>query len=186
MLRASRGLWGRDSETALADVGMPLIEIPDDLGLCLVVELPVGCSYYNQTGGYSCRQAWAEGLLVPLPPHDGVTEQALDQIFGPDGKYRGCCSERIDGDDADRIDALLAKHHPAFCGEQIIRVDRERLADSWEAWVHVRIGRHPARPPRLPLALGGPAPLGTAENAFFWPFYGLPSDEAILTWPNSD
>lgn len=186
MDRTTRGSWGSERDTALSDVDLPLIEIPSDVGLSLIVKWPVGCAYFNQTGGHTCQQSWAEGILVPIPAPSSSTEDHLYEMFGPASKYGGHCADGIDQEDADRIDALLATHHHAFQGERIIWVDRERLGDSWEAWVHVRIGPHPRRPPRLPLTLGGPAPLGSNENAFFWPFFGLPSDEAILTWTNSD
>lgn len=182
----TRGSWGAERDTALSDVDMPLIEIPSDIGLSLIVKWPAGFAYFNQTGGYSCQQSWAEGIFVPLAAPSSSTEDQLYEMFGPSSKYGGHCADRINEEDADRIDALLATHLHVFEGERIIRVDRERLATSWEAWVHVRIGPHPSRPPRLPLALGGPAPLGSDENAFFWPFFGLPSDQAILTWTNSD
>jgi hypothetical protein len=165
---------------------MPLIEIPSDIGLSLIVKWPVGCAYFNQTGGHSCQQSWAEGILVPIPAPNSSTDVRLYEMFGPSSRYEGHCADGIDEDDADRIDVLLATHHHAFRGERIICVDRERLSDSWEAWIHIRIGAHPRRPPKLPIAVGGAAPLGSDENAFFWPFFGLPSDHAILTWTNSD
>jgi hypothetical protein len=113
------------------------------------------------------------------------TEERLQALFGPDSKYRGHCANGIDEAGAEQIDSLLAAHHHAVEGERVLRVDRARLADSWEAWVHV-VGAHPERPPRLPLASGRPAPLGSAENARFWPFFVLPSDRAVLTWANGD
>ena len=183
-MKETKGSWGPDRDTALSDVGMCLVEIPVEFGLCLIVKAATGCAYYNQTGGHVCLQSWAEGLLVPIPGRN--TDEALLELFGPVSKYGGCCANGIDDDDADKIDELLAKHHHAFRGEKIVRVDRDQLTNSWEAWVHVRIGDHPKRHPKLPLTLGGPAPLGSEENAFFWPFFGLPSDRAILTWPNSD
>ena len=177
---------------ALHDVGLPLIEIPTGLGLSLIVKSPVGCAYVNQTGGHACLQSWAEGLLVPLPfspwrPSTAQdTQDALLEIFGPGSRHGGHCSDSIDDADAEQVDALLAMHHHAFRGERVIRVDRARLGDSWEAWVHVIVGPHPTRPPKWPLAPSAEAPVGSPENAFYWPFFGLPSDRAILTWTNSD
>jgi Family of unknown function (DUF6210) len=182
----TRGSWGPERDTSLSDVGMPLVEIPSDIGLSLVVKWPVGFAYFNQTGGHSCLQSWAEGVLVPIPAPSSSTDDRLYEMFGPGSKYGGHCSDGIDEEDADSIDALLAVHHHAFQGERIVRVDRERLRDSWEAWVHVRIGAHPKRHPKLPLRVRERAPLGSDENAFLWPFFGLPSDRAILTWTNSD
>ena len=167
---------------ALYEVGLPLIEIPTGIGLSLIVKSPVGYAYFNQTGGHACRQSWAEGVLVPLPFCPRVpataqdTQDVLLDVFGPGSRHGGHCSDGIDDADAEQVDALLAMHHHAFQGERVVRVDRARLGDSWEAWVHVIVGPHPARPPKLP----------SAENALFWPFFGLAAGSAILTWTNSD
>ena len=185
-MSSSRGAWGDERDLPLWEVGLPLIEVPADLGLSLILKCPVGCGYFQQTGGHSCLQSWAEGLLVPLPAPRSTTEERLQSLFGPASKYGGHCASGIDEADAEQIDSLLAAHHHAFEGERVIRVDRARLRDSWEAWVHVVVGAHPERPPRLPLSLGQPSPLGSPVNAFFWPFFGLPSRQAVLTWANGD
>ena len=183
MPSATRGSWGAEAALQLADVGLPLVEVPTEIGLSLVLKWPSGCAYFNQTGGHACLQSWAEGLLVPLAGASTSTEERLYELFGSrSSKYGGHCSREIDELDARHIDALLAAHHRAFAGQQIIRVDRARLADSHEAWVHVVIAPHPTRPARLPLAMGALED----GHAFFWPFFGLPSSEAVLTWNNSD
>jgi hypothetical protein len=183
MSAATRGSWGPDRDTSLADVAMMLVEVPT--GISLIVKWPTRCAYRNQTGGHTCQQSWAEGLLVPFNAA-WDTELKLAALFDEKSKYLGWCSDGIDENDADKIDALLAEHHYCFHGERVVTVDRARLGDSWEAWVHVRIGPHPQRHPRLPLSLGGPAPRGSPQNDFFWPFFGLLGSEAILTWGNSD
>jgi hypothetical protein len=116
----TRGSWGAERDTALSDVDMPLIQIPSDGGLSLIVKWPAGCAYFNQTGGHSCQQSWAEGILVPIPAPTSATQDRLYEMFGPESeKYGGNCYNRIDGEDADRIDALLATHHHAFEGQRI-------------------------------------------------------------------
>ena len=69
------------------------------------------------------------------------------------------CSNGIDVLTADEIDQLLAK----VVRREQIAVDRSRLADSWESWVHVKIA--------------GPL-LSLIEKS--------QPTSAILTWPNSD
>jgi hypothetical protein len=104
--------------------------------------------------------------LLPLGPRG-------QERFGEGRtKYDGYCWNGIDADDADWIDFVLAELNPAFQRGPVLTVDRSRLADSWEAWVHVRIGPHPERHP--------------ANSVDCMPFHGIPAQEAILTWENSD
>lgn len=184
MISTTRGSWGKDRDVSLSEIDMPLAIVPS--GVWLILKWPTHFAYSNQTGGHSCQQSWAEGLLVPLKDVAGKTIDSLMALFAEHSKHQGWCANGLDDDDPEQIDAILAEHHHAFKSTRVITVDRERLGDSWEAWVHVRIGEHPQRHPRLPLSLGGPAPLGSAQNAFSWPFFGLPTTEAILTWDNSD
>ena len=169
-MRASRGSWGEEKQTPLWQLDLPVIHLSELSGLFLILKWPSGFAYATQTGGLSCEQSWAEGILVPL----GLAgQERLDERFG-DGrtKYSGGCFNGIDDDDAAWIDSVLAHLDPAFDRGPLITVDRSRLADSSEAWVHVRIGPHPERHPR--------------DTFDFWPFHGIPAQEAILTWENSD
>ena len=99
-----------------------------------------------------------EGYLVPFAgEHSDKCERLLSHFTGP--KWGGWCAEFIDAETADVIDSILTD----VPGRDQIRVDRTKLIDSREAWVHVKIE--------------GPL-LGLREH-------DEPS-EAILTWPNSD
>ena len=126
--------------------------------LALIVPASTKIVYRNQTGGHACLQSELEGYLVPFAGEvRDKCERLLSHFTGP--KWGGWCSERIDEETADEIDSVLAE----MPGRDQITVDRTKLYQSCEAWVHVRII--------------GPL-LALVEHA-------APS-EAILTWPNSD
>lgn len=126
--------------------------------LALIVHSSTNVVYRNQTGGHACIPSDMEGYLVPFAGEVGDACNRLSLLFtGP--KWGGWCSDRIDEETADEIDSVLA--HVTRRGE--ILVDRTKLNESWEAWVHVKIN--------------GPL-LSLVEHA-------KPS-AAILTWSNSD
>jgi hypothetical protein len=126
--------------------------------LALIVPTSTGVVYRNQTGGHACLPAETEGYLVPFAGEvRGKCERLLSHFTGP--KWGGWCSEHIDEETANEIDAVLAD----LPGRDQIIVDRSKLDVSWEAWVHVKIT--------------GPL-LALVEHS-------APRN-AILTWPNSD
>ncbi len=126
--------------------------------LALIMPASTGIVYLNQTGGHACLQSQTEGYLVPLAGDvHNKCERLLSHFLS--AKWGGWCSERIDEETADVIDDILAD----MPGRGEIVVDRTKLSQSWEAWVHVKVN--------------GPL-LALVEHA-------APT-EAILTWPNSD
>ena len=44
----------------------PTIELWESVGLGLIVEMPSGVLYSNQTGGFSCLHPAIEGVFLPL------------------------------------------------------------------------------------------------------------------------
>lgn len=147
----------------------PTIELWEHQGIGLIVELPTGVVYSNQTGGFSCLQPSLEGAFLPLGAEPSLAENlsAEDKLLayfeGP--KHGGAgATQGLDAEDADFIDGVLAEFH---LGE-LVRVDRTRLAESHEAWVRV-------------LLLGE----GSLEPGFFHGLGPYPRD-AVLTWLNSD
>lgn len=115
--------------------------------------------YQVQSGGYARFQDRAEGFFVPL------SSEVVDHYLRLHGYFvehspemRG---EGIDAAAAKFIDAELSRL-PGHAG---ITVDRARLRESREAWVHVVIAE-----PTLALLLQG----------------FRDSVDAILVWPNSD
>lgn len=130
----------------------------DLAGPALIVPFKTGVTYRNQAGGHSCYQMELEGYLVPIAgDRSDFVGQLTAYFTGP--KWGGWCSDRIDAETADEIDRLLAE----FARRENITVDREKLGECRESWVHVRIQ--------------GPL-LSLIENH--------ETETAILTWPNSD
>jgi hypothetical protein len=139
--------------------------------LGLIISWPSGIVFSNQTGGTSCLAPEYEGVFVSIRNDCTEKERVLispeNELFtyftGP--KWRGTGATRgIKEDDADFVDNVLqrATLFPT------VQVDRERLAQSHEAWVHVIVaGNEPGDPP---LFVG------------FDPYPRL----GVLTWQNSD
>ncbi|WP_045234519.1 DUF6210 family protein [Deinococcus pimensis] len=124
----------------------------------LIVRMPSGVHYTNQTGGTSCHHPEAEGVLVPLEDENSWFQKQLEAIFEPAGATVG--RSGLTTATADALDELLRGQQ-----EISIRVDRARLLESEEAWVYVHV--HP-RESELPIMQG----------------FGV--REAVLTWLNSD
>jgi hypothetical protein len=122
----------------------------------LVILMPSGVIYFNQTGGNFCLQSEAEGILFPInnEPRLGCLRDGSLDI-----RLAHATSEmiKISEATAQRIDRLLEE----FLYNDIVKVDRSSLFD--EAWIHVEIGEQS---------------YGDLKD-----FAG---HKAILTWPNSD
>ena len=139
---------------------MPSIEIDLTLltvGAGLIIPAETGIHWRTQAGGVSCLQNVLEGLFIPFnsdqtssTSEDGLYCR-LEAFYEREG--------RVWSANADHFDALLA----ADASTAWVRLDRERLSESDEAWVHVVM-----------------APVGD------WPVKGLPPGPAVLTWLNSD
>ena len=128
-----------------------------DIGL--IVKAATGVIYSNQAGGFACLQPEVEGFFVPLRTPFGMRAlYALQGIFssGFDAE------DGIDDETAERMDWLLSRQ-----GLKCIRVDRSKLTESWEAWVHVTV---------------------SGELDYKVPLEGAVPErlEAVLIWPNSD
>lgn len=139
-----------------------LILLYDIPGPMFIVQCPSGVIYRNQVGGLATYQEELEGVLSPLDLSDDIEGQ-LEAFPYPQGR-RG-----ITVAIADAIDALLASRP----GANFLKVDRARLSECWEAWVHVLIDT----PERDEQSLSGP---------YFGPVYGFGTTTGVLTWPNSD
>jgi len=139
----------------------PIIRLWNLVGLGLIVAHPSGVIYSNQTGGYACDHPEMEGVFVPLHDTDPYVDQyqQLDQHFYYGPKWRGHCYSGIDEETAAVVDEILTGSYLT----RRLTVNRDKLRDSEEAWIHVIIA-----PPR--------------ERDFD----GYPSGVGVLTWPNSD
>jgi hypothetical protein len=130
------------------------IELDEMTGLGLVIACKSRVTYTNQVGGYACRHPELEGVFVPLP---GNGAEKLNEYFiGP--KWNGRCYDSIDEETASFIDSVLRE---LDLGSSLC-VDREKLEESCEAWIWVKI----------------------SMNSLLW--LGLNEGEGILTWENSD
>jgi hypothetical protein len=127
----------------------------------LILEYPSGVIYENQVGGVLCWEATGEGVLAPVDLDPDAVEQIMNLPF-PGGPG-------ITPEVADAIDGVLA----ASSGARYLKVDRARLAESWEAWVFV-VADVPE----------------SSEHQIEGPYFGAPRgfgrSTGILTWHNSD
>lgn len=126
-------------------------------GVGVVVALPTGVIYSNQTGGSACLQPELEGAFLPVnSQHEDGDPQGLEaQLTG-----LFVSSAHFDEKLADRVDAVLRR----FDETHGISVDRMRYGDSHEAWIFVMIQQMPSGTLR-----GVEGPLA-----------------GVLTWTNSD
>lgn len=138
----------------------PLVELCEFSGIGLLVEYPSGIRYTNQIGGYACLHPEVEGIFIPLTNSLVSQQEKLKRFFtGP--KWKGHCDHGIDKETADFVEAVLTE---SFC-TAAIRVNQQRLADSYEAWIHVIV-----------------SPDGQPSE--MW--RGLNNMNGIITWENSD
>jgi hypothetical protein len=140
----------------------PLIQLFYVGGVGLILPWDTGVLYSNQTGGHGCLHPEVEGLYVPLFSEGAKIEKAFEAFFtGP--KWQGWCSEGIDTETADFIDAVLEKEERTKGKKD----NRKYLEDSHEAWIHVTLPDSGVVPE-------------------FSPIKGFRSMDAILTWSNID
>ena len=136
---------------------MPRVTLWNIEGVMLILLRESGVIYTNQTGGHTCQQPEAEGILAPFnnsPPLDQPhlsTESQLKRVLTG--------AQRLTPAEADEVDEILARSRDTKCA----KVDRARLTDSMEAWVYVEVNE-----------------CGDHLISGFGPCKG------ILTWSNSD
>lgn len=91
----------------------------------LILPLPTGVSYTQQTGGLYCGQRQTVGALLPVP-----------EIFLTAALMTAASDDNlITHQDANEIDKAWAE----IGGDINMLIDRTRLEDSEEAWVYVTI-----------------------------------------------
>lgn len=133
----------------------------DSVGL--IISHPTGVWYSNQTGGYATLFPEFEGAFVLLK-NSLIDQQAELKRYFTGSKWKGHCYNEIDDETADFVDAILASSYVT----KRLKVNREKLVDSHEAWIHVIILPPDEREDELQ------------------EFYGFPSNIGVLTWENSD
>lgn len=147
----------------------PIIEIWDSVGLGIIIAYNTGILISNQTGGTACLHPKTEGIYIPLANDYTETEKRFlspeieltDYFKGP--KYNGNGAIiGIDLEDAKRINTILEKWNL----EKQIEIDLNKLTESHEAWIHIKINKNP-------------------KSELFKNFNDYPL-KGILTWTNSD
>jgi len=151
----------------------PIVHLYQSAGIGLIVPAPTGIRYSNQTAGTYCEHPVVEGFYVPLRNEseegafDGPRsrefkspEHALVEYFCG-RKYEGTgATHGIDDEDADAIEAILA----GYFLDEVLRVDRSRMAESTEAWIYVVV----------------------LKDDHVFDGCGPYPRRAVLTWKNSD
>lgn len=146
----------------LLKLAKPLVQLWCGQRLGLILLRSSGVYYSNQTGGYACLHPLVEGVFVPVHGDESDMEKRLSEYFtGP--KWNGWCCDGIDEETATFVDGVLAQCHLT----KEIKVDRNRLRDSHEAWVYVDY----ANP---------------TEADWRSEISGFGTCKAVLTWENSD
>jgi hypothetical protein len=120
----------------------------------IILPYATGFVFTNQVGGHACNHPELEGLFIPLDDgEERPTREAFQQHFH--GSWATLTNE-----EATMIDGALLKGNLGF-----ITVDRTRLPDSVEAWVHVLLDW---------------------ERTRFLTDFDSKINQGILTWENSD
>lgn len=122
----------------------------------LILLLPTGVTLFNLSGGADAVQREAEGCFVPLG-NDPMVDAEADEYLHR--QLASACGARLDIASADRLDVVLRQ----VSSSDLIRVDRQRLAESASGWVYV---------------------LADSQGEFSQ-FEGFGRCAAVLTWPNS-
>lgn len=132
--------------------------------LGLIIKSDSGVHYTNQTGGIGCYHPMVEGVLTMVG--DGVGE--ADDILRKLEQYTLNFME-LTGENADQIDNFLRDDRSTY----FIRVDREMLKESMEAWIHVIVDE-----PQFYKDMPGKHVDGH--------IFGFGGCKGVLTWNNSD
>jgi hypothetical protein len=128
----------------------------------LLVRCSSGVSYQNQIGGASCSLGEIEGILAPI----GLEPESIKKIARFD---YATVNGVLPADVADAIDDVLLKSLVS----SHIRVDRNRLDDSMEAWIHVVVSSPVSNDPER-------------SRDYYGAVFGFGTVDGVLTWPNSD
>lgn len=165
-----------------------IIRLYDLEELALIIEHPTGVFYTNQAGGVACVQPEIEGVLVPIGNACNV-EDKLEAFFAN--------ATRLQPSDADTLDTILRVPEEPYVVTPtfFLEVDRSKLAESMEAWLHVTIvaspdlRQHTYRDGETSPTSGGqpwPDKPAVAGRADFYSFWGFGRCSGVLTWSNSD
>ena len=120
----------------------PILKLWDTVGLGIIIEYPTGVMITNQTGGISCLHPKCEGIYLPLANdyNDKTKEFLSPEIelsnYFKGSKYNGNGAiQGIDPEDAKEINTII--HASGL--QKTIEIDVNRLAESHEAWIRIKI-----------------------------------------------
>jgi hypothetical protein len=134
----------------------------DLITLGLIISEPSGVFYYNQCGGISCMQNYAEGIFTFIY---GAPQTLYKRI----ADYTENMMDGLKPEDADFIDSVLEK----YTETNFLSVDRSMLDKSMEAWIYVNIDEEKIKN-------------ATGRDSWRIGFKGFSSEKGVLTWENSD
>jgi hypothetical protein len=138
--------------------GQTWVSLREINSIGVIIFYPSGVFYTNKTGGYACDGPGAEGIFVPLlSEENGLGQSAQNMIDNHFDKYGGWTKGGIDEETANFLDQKFFPHFHTTIG---LKIDRQRLKESHEAWVYL-------------------------EPSDFTSFHPKMSG-AVLTWINSD
>ncbi len=134
------------------------------IDVAVVVAWPSGIVYSNQANGVACDHFSQEGILIPAALYFAADGTRYDRDLTAHFQKRAFNRGALEVEDADALDTILASADTLFA----VCVDRSKLGESFEAWVHVIIDRRADPrpydpPPSLPYPCTG-----------------------VLVWENSD
>jgi hypothetical protein len=128
---------------------------------------PSGVFYYNQVCGHSCLQKFEEGVFSYIRDDGNELYKTVSEYL----LYK----DRLAPEDADFLDGQFIRSSDT----KYLRIDRNRLNDSMEAWVYVTIDQRSINQPFDDNFKGESVYYNTA-------FKGFTCTGAVLTWDNSD
>lgn len=145
------------------------ITLYDMVGTSIILKCSSGIIYTNQTGGTACLQPEYEGALIPIGNNVGVPkgnlispENELIEYFEGAPLNGTGATLGLTKNDVDAIETILNKYDLS----NVIAVDRTKLLDSHEAWVHVKVTE--------------------ISNKTLFSGFGHYPCQGVLTWSNSD
>jgi hypothetical protein len=145
-------IWLRDYHP-LYRTGGKAISLYNLSGLGLILEdASSDVTYLNQTAGHCCGQRHARGFFV-------FVEDETRRIYNAIAPFMEN-KETLSAADADYLDTVFTDNYKA----RHLSVDRTKLEQSEEAWVHVKVA------------------LDDESESYT----GFAAETGILTWDNSD